>query len=54
MRPLLGALAITLPMLPEELRLLQDELRKKGQKIAYNELRKKEHSNAMIERLKRL
>jgi len=36
------------------LKAVKDELRKKGEKIDYNKLRKQGYSNAMIERLKQL
>jgi hypothetical protein len=36
------------------LKAIKDELRKKGEKIDYNKLRKEGYSNAMIERLKQL
>ena len=36
------------------LRAIKDEIRKKGEKIDYNKLRKQGYSSAMIERLKEL
>jgi hypothetical protein len=36
------------------LKAVKDELRKKGEKIDYNKLRKEGYSDAMIERLKEL
>ena len=36
------------------LKAIKDDLRKKGEKIDYNKLRKDGYSNAMIERLKQL
>jgi hypothetical protein len=36
------------------LKAIKDEIRKKGEKIDYNKLRKQGYSNAMIERLKEL
>jgi hypothetical protein len=36
------------------LKAIKDDLRKKGEKIDYNKLRKEGYSNAMIERLKQL
>jgi hypothetical protein len=36
------------------LKAIKDELRRKGEKIDYNKLRKQGYSNAMIERLKEL
>jgi len=36
------------------LKAIKDDLRKKGEKIDYNKLRKEVYSNAMIERLKQL
>ena len=36
------------------LKAIKDELRKKGEKIDYNKLRKQGYSDAMIERLKEL
>ncbi len=36
------------------LRAIKDELRKKGEKIDYNKLRKEGYSDVMIERLKKL
>jgi hypothetical protein len=36
------------------LKAMKDDLRKKGEKIDYNKLRKEGYSNAMIERLKQL
>ena len=36
------------------LKAIKDELRKKGQKIDYNKLRRDGYSEAMIERLKEL
>ncbi len=36
------------------LKAIKDDLRKKGEKIDYNKLRKGGYSNAMIERLKEL
>ena len=36
------------------LKAIKDDVRKKGEKIDYNKLRKEGYSNAMIERLKQL
>ena len=36
------------------LKAIKDELRKKGEKIDYNKLRRQGYSDAMIERLKEL